>query len=76
AFTTTNPKKRYIRMANVKENNNLRDIISSKHYLNDPAIHTATDKFYGHFYVLGMMNDFTEMVKKFLSESDVGEQSI
>lgn len=25
AFTTTNPKKRYIRMANVKENNNLRD---------------------------------------------------
>lgn len=25
AFTTTNPKKRYIRMTNVRENNNLRD---------------------------------------------------
>ena len=25
AFTTTNPNKRYIRLANVKENNNLRD---------------------------------------------------
>ena len=25
AFTTTNPEKRYIRMTNVKENNNLRD---------------------------------------------------
>lgn len=26
AFTTTNPKNRYVRMTNVKENNNLRDL--------------------------------------------------
>ena len=25
AFTTTNPEKRYIRLSNVKKNNNLRD---------------------------------------------------
>ena len=25
AFTTTNPENRYVRMTNVKENNNLRD---------------------------------------------------
>jgi len=25
AFTTTNPRNRYVRMTNVKENNNLRD---------------------------------------------------
>ena len=59
-----------------KNNNSLMELINSKHYLNVSAIPTETDKFYSYFYILGIMNDFTEMVKKFLSERLAEEQIV
>lgn len=41
AFTTTNPNNRYIRLANVKENNNLRDF-----YYRDIILGEQTDAVY------------------------------
>jgi len=43
AFTTTNPEKRYVRMTNVKENNNLRDF-----YYRDIMLGEQDDKLYDH----------------------------
>ena len=41
AFTTTNPKKRYVRMKNVKQNNNLRDF-----YYRDIMLGEQSDELY------------------------------
>jgi AAA15 family ATPase/GTPase len=43
AFTTTNPKNRYIRMSGVKENNNLRDF-----YFRDIVLGEQNEEVYDH----------------------------
>lgn len=43
AFTTTNPKSRYIRLTNVKENNNLRDF-----YYRDITLGEQSEELYNH----------------------------
>lgn len=47
AFTTVNPDKRYIRMINVKENNNLRDFCYRDIVLGeqDEPVYNATNNF-------------------------------
>ena len=47
AFTTTNPENRYIRMTNVKENNNLRDFYYRDIVLGEQSelLYNATNNF-------------------------------
>lgn len=59
AFTTTNPSKRYVRMSNIKDNNNLRDL-----YYRDIVLGGQGEELY----------DFTNNAEIALAFREAGEQ--
>lgn len=49
------------------ENDKIKDLVSPENYMSGKK-NSETTNFYSSFYVLGMMNDFTEMCKDYFSQ--------